>query len=165
MKTDDFKITLMQLCDKLNRGRTNEIFGLKFVETEDELAISTNVLDQKIVSVSKKEGNDFSYMVSGSMRLNSEEIFSFTKKLMDYVTTPVAEREDERRLRIHFGESFFSDYLERNRSTGEYNVLTKDDSMVGQVWFNRKEIAEYLRTNDEKIIDWFITRFGQEMTE
>lgn len=171
MKTNEIKVILMQVADKLNQGKLGEVLAFKFVETEEELAIREIVLDTKMVSVAKKKENQFYLTTEHNMGLDSEGIVSFTKKVMDYVTTPVAEREDnesEKRWRIQLAEDGF---LCLKLSTKEYlsvdlwNIEDYNDDEWYQNKFIRSEIANYLKTDDEKIVDWFIERFGEEVTE
>lgn len=166
MKTEDFKVVLMQLTDKLNQRKLGEVIYYKFVETEDELAICINVVNTKVVSVSKKKEDYFYYVVNSGMNLGGGEIASFIEKIMKYVTTPVTERESnefEKRWHIHIFEDY-DEYLNRF-GDGMLTLGNKVQNKTIQTKFTRSEIAKYLKTDDEKIIDWFIKRFGEEITE
>lgn len=169
MKTNEIKVILMQVADKLNQGKLGEVLAFKLVETEEELAIREIVLDTKMVSVAKKKENQFYLTTEHNMGLDSEGIVSFTKKVMDYVTTPVAERgnnECEKRWRINLAEDGF---LCLKLPTKEYLSVDPwvsedyDDDELFQLKFSRQEIADYLKTNDDAFIDSFIKRFGEEV--
>lgn len=165
MKTDDFKVVLMQLTDKLNQRTLGEVINYKFVETEDELAICINVVNTKVVSVSKKKENHFYCEINSGMNLGGREIVSFIKKIMKYVTTPVAGRENnefEKRWYVHLLEDA-DEYLNQNKYEESYFLNNNDEVSGYRTMFTRSEIANYLKTNDEAFVDSFIKRFGEEV--
>lgn len=162
MKTEEFKLTLDLLCNKLKQGVMGEAFDFKLVETEDKLTIWSNTLHTEVISVSKKEERQFYFVSFKTMGLDDEELVSFTNKLMDYVTTPLAERDYEKRWYIHQYD-VSNGYVNLHKEQKEYVLSTKGDTDSYKTEFTRSEIGDWAKTDSNEVIDWIINKFGEEV--
>lgn len=168
MKTSEIRDYMNDFCKVLNR--TNERHTFKFEEDESSMRIVKYIgkFRGEVCSVLKDAKNVYRVHVSEDIKCLNTYLFDFIEDLRDYAATPFNERKDEKRWSIHFGTGSAS-YLNRDKNTGELfmfdDVEKYDDQSLYRTRFNRSEIADYLKTDDEAFVDNFIKRFGEEVAE
>lgn len=181
MKTDEIRSKLKNGCKELNRAiedLNTTVIEYRFVENDERMFILREsdedpelINETVIVMVAKDMIGTFSVCLdeSSDIRVPYESIqdtmMNLLESVQEYARTPFKERrKTEKRWYLHVADNW-DGYLNYSEKRDAYFVYMNDENELDRnhVEFSRSEIAKYLKTDDKKVIDSFINRFGEEV--
>lgn len=181
MKTDEIRNKLKNGCKELNKAiedLNTTVIEYRFVESDERMFILREseedpelIAETVMVMVAKNMIGTYSVCLDESFDLRVP--YEFTQDIMmnllesvqEYARTPLTKREkSEKRWYIHIADNW-DGYLNYSEKRDAYFVYMNDENELDRnhVEFSRSEIAKYLKTDDKKVIDSFINRFGEEV--
>ena len=111
----------------------------KFEETEDYFKV------RNLVIINKKN-NRVEFLTC--VYLDVTDTINFVNKIIEYASTPLEEREEEKKYRLSLSDYFHSSdfmgmYLNLNTETSEYTFNDSSDGVNGyKTHFTQKEIDD-----------------------
>lgn len=139
--------------------------GFRLVEDGVGVAVYDKEMTYELASVSDMHEKRFELDLD-VVDLTESEQESLMKLVVEYGATPLSKREVERkyekRWHIHLSRGG-SEYLNQDKETGFYELDTKYEINDYKTKFTRSEIGEWAGTSSDRIIDWIIDKFGEEV--
>lgn len=164
MKISELKKVMKEYCDAYPKIREDKHIEFQFRLAPKCLIIDKFYKDNYDGNVIKIYTHNDSYVISINQELlpTSKEFKKLYNAILEYIDTPIKEREDEKYWYIHLltGKTGYLNYLEKEK----YYVANNEEEYIGyKPKFTKHEIAKYLDTDDDAFINSFIKRFGEEV--
>lgn len=171
MKTSELKKVMKEYCDAYPKIREYKSIELKFGLEPNESAPRCLIIDKYYKNnydgnVIKIYTHNDSYVISINQELlpTSKEFKKLYNAILEYIDTPIKEREDEKRWYIHLVEDSEA-YLNLDTTEDRYFISTKEDYRSYQTKFTRSEIKDWAGNDSDEVIDLIINKFGEEVKE
>lgn len=164
MKTDSFLRCLESTVDEMNEfglenGKSYRLrVGESYVAIEEHPVGREHVIRQA-AWVSLVLFDRYSVTITNAMNESRMYVAELVDLIDEYAKTPLKKREAEKYYYVKVADGSFG-YL--NYRDGDYGVFEKDNELK-KTKFTRSEIAKYLGTGDDKLLDMYIERFCEEV--